>query len=196
MSNKPRIDQYPRSGSLTIADGQIYEIRRGGDFVRIKTASADIKLRIDNDQELTLSQNDVLRFQNAPFKGLEVINNSGGNLSFQIEVGEGGVETNNVSISGALDVSKSATLDTAADQSISSGGSPTSIAAANTARRELIVQNLDPANAVRIGDTNITATRGIKLDAGATFVLSTTAQVYAYHEAGAAVSLSVNELED
>lgn len=108
-----------------------------------------------------------------------------------------------VNDSNELVVTTSATpaagaLLTAADQA-TAAGSNTSIAAANANRRQIIIQNVDATDAVRIGDTNITTTRGLRLAAGESVTLGDTdllltEQIFARAEANTP-SVAVTEIE-
>lgn len=76
------------------------------------------------------------------------------------------------------------TLTTAADEALSTASEQ--IFAANTARKHAIIQNLEAAggNNVRVGDSNVTTTRGIRLAPGESVTLETTAAIHAIAEAG------------
>lgn len=63
-------------------------------------------------------------------------------------------------------------------------GSATSLVAARTNRKQVIVVNLDGAINVRIGDSTITATRGARVGPGQSITLATTAQVFGRAESG------------
>lgn len=80
---------------------------------------------------------------------------------------------------------------TAADQSVGTG-SATQIAAANASRRTIIVQNLDGTNFIRVGDSNVSASRGIVVAAGESITLENTAAVFAIADT-AAVNVAVLE---
>jgi hypothetical protein len=84
---KPRLRAYPTQGAITLSDGAIYPIERGGNFVRVKTADNAFTLRFDNDAYLPVVQNDVIRFTDGDkFGRLEIINDSGADLMFQFLV--------------------------------------------------------------------------------------------------------------
>ena len=100
----PRITQYPKN-PITIADGETYIIRAGGDFIRVRRANATFRMTLDGQTELNVEQNDVARMTAGDtFKVIVIENTSGGDLEFQLEIGQGAIETNNVSISGILQV--------------------------------------------------------------------------------------------
>jgi len=73
----------------------------------------------------------------------------------------------------------------------------TSIAAVTLARKQVIIQNTSSTavEVVRIGDTNITGTRGTRLGAGESITLAVTAEVFGRPESGTP-SLAITELED
>lgn len=89
---------------------------------------------------------------------------------------------------------RAATVTTQAD-STGVGTTATSLVASNTARRSVIVQNLDATNNARVGDTNITTTRGVRLAPGESVTLETTAQIFGLAEAST-VSFAVTQIED
>jgi hypothetical protein len=102
---KPRLRPYPQQGTITIADGVEHHIERGGNFLRVRSADSSFTIRLDDDVELKAEQNDVYRLSEGDaFNKIVVINDTGGNLTFQLEIGQGTVETNNVSISGNIRV--------------------------------------------------------------------------------------------
>lgn len=107
---KPRLRAYPKNGPITIADGEIYKIGRGGNFIRIKNASSEFTLRLDDGMEMPSVQNDVFRMTDGDFFGsVEVVNDTGGDLTFQLQIGQGAVETNNISISGDINIKNAST---------------------------------------------------------------------------------------
>ena len=89
---------------------------------------------------------------------------------------------------------RAATVTTQAD-STSVGTTATSLVAINTARRSVIVQNLDATNNARVGDTNITTTRGVRLAPGESVTLETTAQIFGLAEAST-VDFAVTQIAD
>ncbi len=96
---------------------------------------------------------------------------------------------------GALRTSggASTTITTVADQT-GVGTTATSLAAANTGRTSVIVQNIGATNQARVGDTNITITRGVRLAPGESVTFETTAQIFGLSEAST-TDFAVTELE-
>jgi hypothetical protein len=96
---------------------------------------------------------------------------------------------------GALRTSggASTTITTVADAT-GVGTSATSLAAANTSRTSVIVQNIGATNTARVGDTNITTSRGIRLAPGESVTLETTAQIFGLSEAST-TDFAITELE-
>lgn len=96
---------------------------------------------------------------------------------------------------GALRTSggASTTITTIADQT-AIGTTATSLAAANTGRTSIIIQNIGATNQARVGDTNITTTRGVRLAPGESVTFETTAQIFGLSEAST-TDFAVTELE-
>lgn len=196
MTN-PRLGNYPKQGAITIPAGEEHKINRGGDFIRVKQADQSFTIRYDDGVEIKGEQNDVFRYPDNAFKNLTIVNDSGSALTFQLEVGFGLVETNNVSISGtiATEEVKAGTISTPAHESVAAQTTE-SILAANTDRTEVIIRN-PPSNThdIVIGDSNAGAARGITLAAGEAITLTTTAQIYCYNSKTAAQSVEILEID-
>lgn len=96
---------------------------------------------------------------------------------------------------GALRTSGGAStvITTIADQT-GVGTSATSLVAANTGRTSVIIQNIGATNQARVGDTNITTTRGVRLAPGESVTFETTAQIFGLSEAST-TDFAVTELE-
>lgn len=87
-----------------------------------------------------------------------------------------------------------ATLTSTADVSIAAS-SAAQVLAQNLNRRAALLRNLTANSAAfRIGDTLITATRGIELAPGETISIETTAAISAHNTGGVAQTISVLEI--
>ena len=105
MVQRPRFQAYPKRGAITIADGDIYPLYVGGNFVSVKSADQAFTLRLDDENEYDASVNRKFRLaESDSFKKVEVINDSGSDLTFQIEIGFGDVDTNDIAINAAVGV--------------------------------------------------------------------------------------------
>jgi len=100
-------------------------------------------------------------------------------MTITIAVAIGEIQDDRLQTSGTVTVNavKATTLDSLADVALNNG-SATVVSALDSTRRELIVQN-PVANAVSffVGDSGVTASNGIELQAGDSIVLTTTAAV-------------------
>jgi len=105
MVQRPRFQAYPKRGAITIADGDIYPLYVGGNFVSVKSADQAFTLRLDDENEYDASVNRKFRLaESDSFQKVEVINDSGSDLTFQIEIGFGDVDTNDIAINAAVGV--------------------------------------------------------------------------------------------
>jgi hypothetical protein len=75
---------------------------------------------------------------------------------------------------------------------VSVTASSTLLCPINGSRVDCSCTNNDASNAIRVGDANITATRGQRVPAGATFKAVTTSSVFGIAE-GASVSMSCTD---
>lgn len=194
----PRLRPYPQNGTLSVANGANHVINRGGTFVRVREADQAFKILLDDDVELKAELNDIFRLKDGDsFDRVTIINDSGATLAFQLEIGFGGVETNNVSLSGTLKTAAQghASLVTTADDSIAAT-TTVLVLAANTDRKEAIITNLaDNGAKIRVGDSNTGASRGVELSPGQSITLETTAAIYVYNAGAASQSVALLEVE-
>jgi hypothetical protein len=118
---------------------------------------------------------------------------SGAQNVLRLYYGDGTFDDNRVSISGGVEFIVPTGIATTADQSVPSGAA-TLVLASNSARKLAIVQNKGAA-AIRVGDSNVTATRGVELASGASWEVATTAALYVFQASGGAMDVAANEVE-
>lgn len=102
---RPRMRPYPQNGATTIADGTTRVFNVPGTFVNVKQANASFIIRVDDTEEWAAAGNRRFKLSEGDaFRKIEVINNSGGNLTFQLEIGFGSIESDDVTITGTVAV--------------------------------------------------------------------------------------------
>lgn len=132
--------------------------------------------------------------ENRQFPTVRFRDRSGSANTVGLYYGRGDFRDNRVSINGSVTTTLADAITTQADDSINSA-TATLLLAPNAGRRDAIIQNLDGAAELRVGDSNVSATRGVKVSPGGTLILSTRAAIYAYQNSGAAIDVSATELE-
>ena len=198
MNNQTRLQAYPKNGTISIASGSalVYVVPHST-ILNISSADQIFTVRIDDAYELIGKQNKRYGFPDAPFTKVELINTAAATLNVQVEIGAGNVESDDVTITGTIDVDVQAplTITTTADNSIAANTTE-QILAVNADRKEAIVTNLyantDP---VRVGDASTGAARGIELSPGQSITLSTTASIYVHNTKASAQSVAILEAE-
>ena len=205
-TNKARLRPYPQQGPITIANGVELPVERGGEFFRVRSANAEFTVRVDEDVELKVAQNGVYRFRDVPFSKLTIINDSGDDLSFQLEVGRGEVETNSVSISGVLSVQSDSPLEVENDASnalfvreapsntifgrVNLDDTPNNIRSSLTNRTSLTIKNLGP-NIVELGHSNsMVYGANYPLEVGESIEIKSTDFVFGVCNAGLSSTIS------
>jgi hypothetical protein len=99
-----RFRAYPKN-PITIADGTEYQLQVAGRMINVAQANATFEIIVDNSETLIGKANKRYIFDEGDeFKSIIINNNSGGDLTFQIEAGFGNVESDDISISGTVDV--------------------------------------------------------------------------------------------
>lgn len=171
-------------------------------------AGAEVLLDLDADQLLiTELGSDTIQVainhggESEGFKGLDLrgpitaarFRNAGGAaVALTIATAKGLLATDRrLSVAGGTPVAIVA-ADALTDQADTSVGAglTAQIVAADTARRTIMVQNLDASISIRIGASTVGAARGIEVAPGDVVTLDTSAAVHAHNPGGAAVDVA------
>lgn len=171
-------------------------------------------LETDADQvlvtELSASDGVTVRFNDGPdgaiFRGLEargpirkveVFNGNGAAITLSLATAKGlQMVDRRVSVVGdaaAVEVEGAPTLTSQADVTVAATSSA-QILAADTTRREALIQNLDGSTTVRIADSNVAAARGLELAPGDVLILATQGAVHCHNPSGAGVDIAALSL--
>lgn len=171
---------------------------------------ARLLVETDADQvlvtELSASDGVTVRFNDGPdgaiFRGLEargplrkieVFNGNGASITLSLSIAKGlQMVDRRVSVVGdaaAVEVEGAPSLASQADVSVAAT-SAAQILAADTTRREALIQNTDGATTIRVGDSNVGATRGLELAPGDVLILATQGAIHAYNPSGAGVDVA------
>lgn len=181
-----------KSETYSLDAGQGYTLNFPGGYFRILEADADLHIAFDDGDAYVLPVGVGVPVPEG-FKKIRIENQTGGAVTCTIAVGEVGVDDSRFSASGDVDVKVKGgeTLSSAADVSLTANVA-TLLSSANSARREIMVSNLSTnGNVIRVGDNNVTSSRGVEISPGGTFVFTTTAAIYAF----CGVSQSIGILE-
>jgi hypothetical protein len=169
--------------SVTEASSSDFDIALGDDAVWI-VFDKGIRYALPNGE----------RFSRVRFR-----DRSGATNTLRVYYGDGLFDDNRVSISGsvvigaAVEIATPTTVTTTADQSVPNAVA-TQVLAANAGRKLAIVQNKGTA-AIRVGDSNVAAARGVELASGASWEVATTAALYVYQASGSALTIAANEVD-
>ena len=100
--SKRSLRAYPASGTEAVPNGGVRNHAVGGNFINVKSADQSFKIVVDDTYALNAEAN--RRFSIDEFKKVTVENDSGSTLNYQLEIGFGKIETDDVSIVGAIKV--------------------------------------------------------------------------------------------
>lgn len=107
------------------------------------------------------------------------IRNSGATaLTITVAMAIGDIRDDRLNISGALSVAKPSNLITTADATLVATVK-TSVLASDTTRNKVIVVNNTAGTDIRIGDTNISLSRGALVKGGQSIELAVTSEIFA-----------------
>lgn len=184
-----------RPFTRTLANNAVTKIAVRGDTIYVQESSANLAFTTRKTQGGGASGTEQATNVSLPLKAtlktstefdeITVRNVSGGSIDFTILAGFGEVDEPPTAIA----VQGSNALVSAAD--VTAGVAATLISAANASRKRIHVQALfSNTQNVRVGDANITATRGVQLVPGMGFTFDTTAALYCIYEAAGTVQIA------
>jgi len=185
MTSQPAMRLYEYA---LAANGQVW-LDIDGDYLACLDATGAFQMRLDGNPFTDFSAG--LKVKASPgtkFTQVQLKDTSGGANVISFIVGYGDFEDARLTLTGAVSLANSANLVTAADVALGAAVA-TVIAAASTTRREILIHNNTGA-AIRVGDANVAAARGVQIAAGAVLTLATGAAVYGYSVAGGNVSFT------
>ncbi|WP_299394639.1 hypothetical protein [Pelagibius sp.] len=179
----------------TVAAGASETIPAVGSYVAILDANQTFHVALDDDTPQEIQSG--LTIQMEPGERFEkvTIDNSqnGADLTVFLAIGTGELRDARLSLSGEVQLATPTGLMTDPDVAMLAGVAA-QVLAVNNSRKEAFVTNLaSNAVAIRVGDSNVGAARGIELSPGQTAVLSTEAAIWVYSPSDQPVA--VTEIE-
>jgi len=185
---QPRYVEY----TYSLAIGEEINIGSDATFIACLDATADFKIGFDGGPKTTFKKG-LTYHPPIEVRSVQIENNSGSANTVTLGLGKGDIRDSRLVLSGGVATQPAAT-------SFTDGGAISALATANTlllasnaARKEALIYNNGGAAIYVRGDATA-APGGVKLAAGGTLVLETTAAIYAYNAAVSAVSVLVSEL--
>lgn len=184
------------SRAFTIAAGASVFIDANVRLVAVLNLAGadDFQIRLNDGQA-------GLAFESWQFRALdgdgvrkvELINPNGGPIEVTLALARSGeLVDGRFALPGALDVAlvSPSLLGTGLDATIAAT-TTTAVLGSDANRREVMIQNLDPTNAVRVGESSVGAARGLRLAPGDVLTLTTTATIYVHNPNASGVSVAL-----
>jgi len=171
------------------------EIKVGGTILwcyEASSGSAEAQISFSDRQGRGVLFRDGVAIRGVEFSSIFVTNTAQAGEYLELMYATEAARNINIENAGAVftsvTVSKATTLTTQADVSVGTSSSA-QILAANAARREAIIKNLSTnAAAIRVGDSNVAATRGVPLQPGESATLQVTTAIHAYNTSGSSAA--------
>lgn len=181
--------------AYTVPAGGSVQIARHADFVTCLDASAPFKITFDQ-QPATEFEAGLTYNPETAVQLVELINEGASPNTIRMGFGKGGIQDSRLTIGNeVVTASRSPETFTTGGQISAANGATTALAAANSNRAEIVIANDGAGKIYVAGDAGAGAGEGVPIDAGGVLVLTTSAAVYARNDSGAAVPVSVAELE-
>lgn len=179
----------------TVPAGGSIQIARHADFVTCLDASAPFRITFDG-QPATQFESGLTYNPEGHVQLVEIINDSASPNTIKMGFGKGGIQDSRLTIGNAIVTEEKSpeTFSTGAQVSAADGAA-TALAGANTNRAEIVIANDGAGKIYVAGDAGAGAAEGVPIDAGGVLVLTTTAALWARNDSGAAVPVSVAEVE-
>jgi hypothetical protein len=194
-----------RKSTNVIASGATLRITRRGDFFHVISADEAFTVGFDGAGLSPFFAGLEYEVRNGEFfASVEIENVSADPLTITFGIGAGGVRDGRLTVSGLLSVADTDGLSfsdllppdtlTTGDPVSATDAANTQLAAANAARREIMMVNVHASSTIYIGGTGATAGQGIPVLAGQSLTLTTSAAIFARNDSGGAVLVAVAEM--
>jgi len=179
---------------FTIGAGDSIVVHAVGRYVTCLEANIDFEIGIGSDASQFMAQGLTVEMAPGEIFDKITLDNAGGAsaLVVRVGIGTGNLRDQRLTLTGSIDVSTGAVLDTVADVSCANLA-VTQVLPLNVVRRRAFVQNLDATATVRVGDGNVAAARGLRLGPGDSITIETTEAISLRNDSGAAVLVAVME---
>lgn len=180
--------EYPAN----VPAGEVLTIDTTGNYISCLSSNIDFAVGVDNSEPQFFTAGLKARtIAGEPFRNVQIDNRAGASpLTASVGIGTGDLEDNRLTTVSGVSISKATILDTVADVSVANAAAPVVLAALTT-RRRAYIQNLDGAATVRVGDSTVTATRGLRLGPGERQTFETTEAIHVRNDSGTAVLVAV-----
>jgi hypothetical protein len=168
--------------------------------------SAELEVKFNSPTSSGITFKKGMMIRTSGFKNLYITNSAQAGVTLTFHYGLEGKDfeiinpassASSTTISGTVTVDKvdATGLVSTADNTLADA-TKTSVLALNANRKEAIITNIHVTSSIRVGDTDITATRGALLQAGQTIILATTAEIFCRNDSGGTVDVTLLEIED
>lgn len=182
-----------RMYNLNLASGASQKLTVQGNFFHLFAAIGTIDVVFDEQNKFTgiVTGVSLGLAENQYYNDVEITNTASETQALKVVLGFGKLVDTRAAVS--INNVQSDTLSSVADVTVST--TAVSVSAQNEDQRAVIIGvPFDAANGIRVGDSAITATRGIYVGIGQSITLETNAQVFAIRDGAADVDVSVLSL--
>lgn len=184
---------------VTVPNGESRYLNATGDYVVCYAANHDsFDIAFEDGAALEFFQGAEIKIPKPNgdefFSGFRITNTGASALVVSIGAGFAEFRDRRLTVTGGITLSKAANVTTAVDQTVNTG-TDAEVLAANTNRREALVQNLHATASVRVLEA-AAANRGIRIGPGETWRAETTAAIRVRNDSGSNVNIAVMEVED
>lgn len=163
-----------------------------GDFIHVRTASADVQIGTDGGKVVSYSAGETVI---SPFGGFEIVSATTQQVTLIYGEGEFSGTAVTASIPADLAIEKGDTLNTGTKVSALAAAA-TQIQGSNASRKSLTIRTLSTAGTTLfVGASGIAANQGLPLEPGDALTLDTTAAVFVYNGSGSAVDVYYLEVD-
>lgn len=177
--------------SIEVPAGAAVPLYIAGEFLSLRMSNTALRFRGDG-VDAVLTQGQSIRL--GAVQRIEVENDTAVNALANIVYGTG--EFLDATVTGTVNIASGLNLATPADIAVGAGAT-VELAAASSARRELVVQNLNAnTETLRIGDAAAAASVGLECTPGQAVTVTGGAAVYAYNPGAGAQSVAVLAVMD
>lgn len=169
----------------------------GNWFTILENTIEDVKITFDRGQQTTLKTGIQVKISNnfEAVTEVEFHNYTGAAITLTYAFSNQEIKDSRLTVSGTINTRPEIPddFDTITDTSVPSGV-PTIVIGSGVAKT-LFIKNPSSTHAIRVGDGNVSANRGIPLEPGENGIFECSASAYVFQNSGSVMSIPVNYLK-
>lgn len=185
----PEIEKFVQEATFSISGGTDETRSLRGNFIQVYQATSEFSIVVDESYTLTVKAGS--KFKVEPFQNVRIVSAVTQTIILKYGFGDYDESSSSVSISSTAEVSMTSTgITSSADVSCPTA-TATNIITAHSGKRVIIQRTDSVTGYVRIGDSGVGASEGLRLGKDGVLTLESNAAVWLRNDLGSNVTVAI-----